>query len=59
MPAADEGMVYATESMALVAERLLTEPELLVDVRAEFDAAVAERPYDRPIPDGVLAPPLR
>lgn len=35
--------------MALVAERLFTEPELLEDVRGEFDAAVAERPYSRPI----------
>ena len=59
MPAAHKGMLHAAKVMGATAARMLADAGLLGAARAEFEARLAERPYDCPIPDGVVAPPLR
>ncbi|WP_092964937.1 amidohydrolase [Agromyces sp. CF514] len=59
LPAAHKGMLHAAKAMAATAIDLFTDPELLAAARAEFDGIIAETPYDCPIPEGVVAPPLR
>ena len=59
MAAAHKGMLHAAKIMGSTAASLLTDAGLLAKARDEFDAKIAKRPYDCPIPDGVLAPPLR
>ena len=59
LPAAHKGMVHAAKVMAATAARILGDPELLAEARDEFAARVAMRPYDSPIPEDVLAPPVR
>lgn len=58
-PAAHKGMVHAATAMAAMALDLLTAPALLAEARAEFDDVIANTPYDRPIPEGTIPPPLR
>jgi aminobenzoyl-glutamate utilization protein B len=50
MAAAHKGMIHAAK---------MADDGLLAKARDEFDTRIAQRPYDCPIPDGVLAPPLR
>ncbi|ODU04534.1 MAG: amidohydrolase [Pseudonocardia sp. SCN 72-86] len=59
LPAAHKGMVHAAKAIAATALDLLVDPELLESARSEFHAVTGRTPYDCPIPDGVLAPPLR
>jgi len=59
LPAAHKGMLHAAKVMGATAARMLGDADLLAAARAEFGARLAERPYDCPIPDGVVAPPLR
>ncbi|MCO5951489.1 M20 family metallopeptidase [Microbacterium yannicii] len=57
--AAHKGMIHGATAMAATALELLTDPALLAEARAEFDGIVAKTPYDRPIPEGTVPPPLR
>lgn len=59
LPAAHKGMLHAAKVMGATAARMLTDPELVDAAKSEFAGRLAERPYDCPIPDGVVAPPLR
>lgn len=59
LPAAHKGMVYAAKAMAATAVELFTEPGQLARARDEFEKIIARTPYQCPIPDGVLAPPVR
>jgi aminobenzoyl-glutamate utilization protein B len=59
MAAAHKGMIHAAKIMGSAAASLLADDGLLARARDEFDTRIAQRPYDCPIPDGVLAPPLR
>ncbi|MCB1346947.1 MAG: amidohydrolase [Rhodobacteraceae bacterium] len=56
---AHRGMIHAAKAMAGAAERLIADPALLAEARAEFAARTAARPYASPLPDDVLPPPLR
>ncbi|MCB1361269.1 MAG: amidohydrolase [Rhodobacter sp.] len=58
-PMAHRGMIHAAKAMAGAAERLLDDPALLAEARAEFAARTAARPYVSPLPDDVVPPPLR
>lgn len=57
-PAAHKGMTHAAKAMARVAARLIGEPELVAEARAEHRARLAAEPYRCPLPEGA-APPLR
>jgi aminobenzoyl-glutamate utilization protein B len=59
LPAAHKGMLHAAKVMGATAARMLTDAALVDAAKAEFAGRLAERPYDCPIPDGVVAPPLR
>lgn len=59
LPAAHKGMIHAAKIMGSTVARLLTDDGLRAKARDEFNARISKRPYDCPIPDGVLAPPLR
>jgi aminobenzoyl-glutamate utilization protein B len=59
LPAAHKGMIHAAKIMAATAADLLTDAELLASARKEFSTRISETPYDSPLPDGVIAPPLR
>ncbi|MFF2369804.1 amidohydrolase [Agromyces sp. NPDC058110] len=59
LPAAHKGMLHAAKAMAATAIDMLTDAELLAAATSEFDAVIAETPYDCPIPEGIVAPPLR
>jgi aminobenzoyl-glutamate utilization protein B len=59
LPAAHKGLVHAAKLLAGTAVDLFGEPALLAAARAEFAARIVRTPYDCPIPDGVVAPPLR
>ncbi|WP_435526238.1 amidohydrolase [Microbacterium elymi] len=58
-PAAHKGMIHSATAMAATALDLITHPDLLQAARAEFEGVIAQTPYDCPIPEGVVAPPLR
>jgi aminobenzoyl-glutamate utilization protein B len=45
--------------MGATAARMLTDAALVDAAKAELARRLTERPYDCPIPDGVVAPPLR
>ncbi|QBR73570.1 amidohydrolase [Microbacterium sediminis] len=57
--AAHKGMVYCATAIGAVAYDLLTDPDLLEAAQAEHRATLAVTPYDCPIPEGVIAPPVR
>jgi aminobenzoyl-glutamate utilization protein B len=59
LPAAHKGMLHAAKVMGATAARMLADADLRAAASAEFGARLAERPYDCPIPDGIIAPPLR
>jgi aminobenzoyl-glutamate utilization protein B len=58
-PAAHKGMIHGAKAMAATAVDLFTDPELLAAARNEFTSVIAVTPYDQPIPQGVIVPPLR
>jgi aminobenzoyl-glutamate utilization protein B len=51
-----KGMLHAAKTMALAAAKLYTDPALLAEVRAEFEAATADEPYKSPLPEHVMPP---
>jgi aminobenzoyl-glutamate utilization protein B len=55
-PAAHKGMAHAAKLMARTAERLLADPALLAEARAEHAARLAAEPYVCPMPDDVMPP---
>lgn len=59
LPAAHKGLIHAAKVMALSAATLLTDEAVLFEAKAEFAERLAQQPYVCPIPDGVVAPPLR
>ncbi|MEO5318188.1 amidohydrolase [Arthrobacter sp. CC3] len=59
LPAAHKGMIYAAKAMSGTAVSLLRDNTLIDQAKSEFNAVTAETPYICPIPDGVLAPPVR
>ena len=58
-----KGMMYAAKVMAQSAVELFKDPARLKQVRAEFEAEIAKRPYVSPLPDDCMPPnnphPLR
>jgi len=59
MPAAHKGMIHAATSMAATAAAIVTNPDVLAAAQREHADIIALTPYLEPIPDGVVAPPLR
>jgi aminobenzoyl-glutamate utilization protein B len=59
LPAAHKGMVYSAKAIAATAVELFVEPALLAQAREEFTERAKRHPYVSPIPDDVVAPPLR
>lgn len=59
LPAAHKGMIHAATSMAATATAIATDPQLLAAAQQEHAGIMARAPYLPPIPDGVVAPPLR
>lgn len=57
--AAHKGMIHAAKAMAATGLDLFRDAELLAQARSEFDAVVTRTPYDKPIPEGTVPPPLR
>ena len=55
-PGAHKGMVHAGLAMARCAQRLIEDPALLAEARAEHAARLAETPYVCPIPAEVHPP---
>jgi aminobenzoyl-glutamate utilization protein B len=49
-------MIYAARAMALFGLKVLTEPNIVKEAKAEFDIEAAGEPYICPIPDGILPP---
>jgi len=49
-----KGMILAAKTMSLAGYDLLTQPNLLVKARQEFDAARNGQQYVTPLPEGVL-----
>jgi aminobenzoyl-glutamate utilization protein B len=49
-------MIFAAKVLALGALAFMTDPELLRQAREEFDARMAETPYQPPMPDDVKPP---
>jgi aminobenzoyl-glutamate utilization protein B len=49
-----KGMLHAAKTMAITAADFIADPALLERAMAEFTAATAGRPYQCPIPAGVL-----
>jgi aminobenzoyl-glutamate utilization protein B len=52
-----KGMLHAAKAMAVLAARLMAEPDRLAQARQEFDQARAGQHYTTPLPEG-LEPPL-
>ena len=59
LPAAHKGMLHAAKVLAATALDLLTEPSHIDAAQAEHACLTGGRPYVCPIPESVLAPPLR
>jgi aminobenzoyl-glutamate utilization protein B len=59
LPAAHKGMIYSAKAIAATAVELFLEPQLLAQAREEFADRATRHPYISPIPDDVVAPPLR
>jgi aminobenzoyl-glutamate utilization protein B len=56
---AHKGMIHAAKAMSATALDLFADPELLDAAQREFHAVIAETPYDKPIPEGIIPPSLR
>ena len=59
LPAAHKGMLHAAEVVSSLALELFDDASLLEQAKTEFRDATTRSPYASPIPDGVVAPPLR
>lgn len=59
LPAAHKGMIHSAKAIAATTAELFTNPELLDRAKAEFQQITSRTPYLCPIPDEVLAPPIR
>jgi aminobenzoyl-glutamate utilization protein B len=57
--AAHKGMIHGAKAIAATALDLITDAAFLRAARDEFEDVLAKTPYDRPIPEGTLPPPLR
>jgi len=51
-----KGMMYAAKVMAESAVELFKDPVRLQQVRDEFEAEIAKRPYVSPLPDDCMPP---
>lgn len=51
------GMLHAAKIMAAACASLFVDPEILKEVRSEFEAAAGRDPYVSPLPDDVTVPP--
>ncbi|WP_211221090.1 amidohydrolase, partial [Nocardioides insulae] len=58
-PAAHKGMIHGAKAMAAVALDMLTDPDLLTRAKDEFQGVISKTPYENPIPEGTVPPPLR
>ncbi|WP_028658532.1 amidohydrolase [Nocardioides insulae] len=58
-PAAHKGMIHGAKAMAAVALDMVTDADLLTRAKDEFQGIIAKTPYDHPIPEGTVPPPLR
>lgn len=56
-PAAHKGMTHAARAMARLGQRLVAEPDLLAEAKAEHARRLARTPYTCPLPPD-LSPPL-
>ena len=52
----EKGMIYAARIMALFTLKILANPAILTEAKAEFDKDSEGQPYVCPIPDDVLPP---
>jgi aminobenzoyl-glutamate utilization protein B len=52
-------MIYTAKVMAGTLAAVLADPDVLDAATAEFQAKLDRLPYECPIPEGTLAPPLR
>ncbi|MFJ8996199.1 amidohydrolase [Streptomyces sp. NPDC102279] len=59
LPAAHKGMIHAAKAIGATAAELLTDTAVLEEAKAEFRRVTKRTPYHCPIPDDVVAPPLR
>jgi aminobenzoyl-glutamate utilization protein B len=59
LPAAHKGMLHAAKVMASTAIDMIRDSDLLARAIQEFTEDTTRRPYDQPIPDGIIPPPLR
>lgn len=50
---AHKAMIHASKAMAATGLDLITSPQLLADVKAEWDEKIKEQPYVCPIPDHI------
>lgn len=53
---AHKAAAFAASTLALCAAKLMSEPELLKEAKAEFESRLAVHPYDCPIPKDVPLP---
>ncbi|MBI5965167.1 MAG: amidohydrolase [Chloroflexi bacterium] len=51
-----KGMLHAAKIMAITAAEIYTNPEHLVNIKAEFEQMTDGKPYAAPIPDSLLPP---
>ncbi len=51
-----KGMLYAAKAIALLGLKVIEDPQILIDARAEFDAAMAGQKYVCPITDDMPIP---
>lgn len=56
LPAAHKGMTHAAKAMAATALRLLSEPQLIADAKADMAIRLQDTPFVNPIPDDVQPP---
>ena len=49
-------MLYAAKAIALLGLKVIEDPQILIDARAEFDAAMAGQKYVCPITDDMPIP---
>lgn len=56
VPAAHKGMVYAAKVMAATAKRVIENPALIADAKAQHAAYLTKTPYVCPLPEGVQPP---
>lgn len=51
-----KGTIYAAKTMALIGLKVLTDPKIREDAKAEFDKAMAGKKYKCPITSDMLVP---